>query len=577
MASGPIHTLMNALRKSVRRSAVDDSSDAGLLERFALHRDEAAFEVLVQRFGPMVFGVCNRVLRDSHAAEDAFQATFLVLAKKARSVARRELIGNWLWGVAYRTATRAKADAARWHLREGQIRMPPASNPLEDVIWRDLRSVLDEEIARLPAKYRRPVLLCYLEGKTNEQAARQLCCPLGTVFTRLARARELLHARLTRRGLTLSATAFAAALAGEATAVIPPPLVGSTVKAASLFAAGNTAAAGIVSARAATLAQGALKAMFISKLKIAAVLLLAVVTLAGAGILYGYQAVGGVRPDNRVEATGNEHTIPGQVGPDAKPSTPANDNPEADPEGDPFAGQGNGFGAGFGQGSGFGQGFGFGQGGGFGYGFGIGSGNGSNKLSSLSEKEVQKELALTATQLKRVRELHSKQQKALKAMVPQNPLEAFRDPTSAMKDMQAAAAKMQELTKEIDKAIDEVLSQKQGSRLREILLQRQRGHALHDPKVAEALSLTKEQQNQLQEIEAAGMKKMQQLGFETMGNLFKGGPNPAAFQKASQNVTKQMQEIWDQTGEQLLDFLTTEQKSRWKELTGKPFKGKQAR
>src|SRR5262249_34293253 len=159
-------------------------------------------------------------------------------------------------------------------------------------------------------------------------------------------------------------------------------------------------------------------------------------------------------------------------------------------------------------------------------------------------------------------------------LVPQNPLQAFKDPAATMKDMQAAAAKMTELTKEIDKAIDEALSEKQGSRLRELLLQRQRGQALHEPKVSEALSLTKEQQNQLQEIEAAGMKKMQQLGFETMGNVFKAGPNPAAFQKA-QNVGKQMREIWDQTGDELLDILTTEQKSKWKELTGKPFKGKQ--
>src|SRR5262249_31790264 len=197
-----------------------------------------------------------------------------------------------------------------------------------------------------------------------------------------------------------------AALAGEATAGIPLTLVGSTVKAASLFASGNPAAAAIVSVRAATLAQGALKAMFLNKLKITAVLLFGVVTLVSAGILYGYQAsgdhaLGGVRPDrdnDRVVAIGQ--TIPDQVGAEAKPSTPANDNPDAGPEGDPLGGQGNGFGAGFGQRGGFGQGAGFGQGGGFGggfgqgggfgFGFGTGSGNGSDKLSSLLEKDVQK-------------------------------------------------------------------------------------------------------------------------------------------------------------------------------------------
>lgn len=583
MARGPIYTLMGWLRKSVGQSAAHDLSDAALLERFALHRDKAAFEVLLQRFGPMVFGVCNRVLRDTHAAEDAFQATFLVLAKKARSLASRELIGNWLWGVAYRTATRVKADSARWHSREGQVRMLPTPEPIEDVIWRDIRSVLDEEIERLPIKYRRAVVLCYLEGKTNEQAARMLCCPLGTVFTRLAQARELLRGRLTRRGVTLSATAFAGALAREATAGVPVALVGSTVHAASFFAAGNTAAAGVVSARAVTLAEGALKAMFISKLKITVAVLFVVLTLGSAGTLYGYRAFGGATPDpqhgdNRVAAIGTEQTAPEQLDPEARPSTKASDEPnvaseaktealEQSSDDDPRAGQGIGFGAGFGQGSGFGQGFGVGQG------VGVGIGNGS-KLSALLEKDVQKELELSVDQLKRIRGLQSKQQKALQGMVPQNPLDAFKDPAATMKNMQAAADKMKEMTKEIDNAIDGVLSEKQSKRLREIILQQQRGHALQDPKVAQTLDLTKEQQSHLQEIAAAGMKKMQDLGLETMGTLWKGGPNPVAFQKASEKVSKQMREIWDQTGEEILGILTTEQRSKWRELTGKPFTGK---
>src|SRR5262249_17734350 len=164
--------------------------------------------------------------------------------------------------------------------------------------------------------------------------------------------------------------------------------------------------------------------------------------------------------------------------------------------------------------------------------------------------------------------------KAMKGMVPQNPLEAFKDPAAAMKQLEEAAEKMKELTKETDKAIDEMLSEKQSNRLREITLQQQGGHALQDPKVAEALGVTKEQEKQIQQIEAAGMKKMQDVGLETFGNVLKGGPNPAAFQKESEKVTKQLQKIWDDTGEELLGVLTTEQKSKWKDLTGKPFKEK---
>jgi RNA polymerase sigma factor (sigma-70 family) len=566
MARRPISTLMSLLRKSAGRSGEDDPSDAALLERFVRNHDEAAFEILVQRFGPMVLGVCRRVLGGAHAAEDAFQATFLVLAKKAGGLARQELVGNWLWGAAYRTATRAKRDAARRLGRERQVGMRMAPDLVEEVMWRDARSVLDEEINRLPAKYRRPVVLCYLEGKTNEQAARKLGWPLGTVFTRLARARELLRTRLAKRGLTLSATAFAVALAREASAGVPAALVGSTVKAASLFAAGNTAAAAAVSARAAALAQGALKAMFVSKLRLVMAVAIVVLTFASAGTLYGYRALVGAKPDpdredHKLAALAKEH--------DAKPSTGAADRPQTDPEASEKAPSGkeensaavdDGFGAGFGQGTGFGQ------------GFGVGSGGGNTKLSTLSQKDVQKELALSEDQLKKIRELQNKQQKTVKAMVPQNPLDAFKDPAAAMKEMQAAAEKMKELAKEIDKSVDELLTEKQGNRLREITLQQQGGHALQDPKVADALDLSREQKKQIQEIEAAGAKKMQELGLETFGNVFKGGP--AAFQKESEKVTKQMQRIWDDTGEELLGVLTTEQKSKWKEMTGKPFKEK---
>jgi RNA polymerase sigma factor (sigma-70 family) len=588
MGHEPIWALLARLRKSADGLGAEEPSDACLLQRFAVERDEAAFEILVRRFGPMVLGVCRRILGDVHDAEDAFQATFLVLARKAPSLAHRELVGNWLWGVACRTARRARADAARRHARERQDRMARAPDPAEEAIGRDLRAVLDEEINRLPAKYRRPFVLCYLEGKTNAEAARLLRCPPGTVFTRLARARELLRGRLTRRGITLSAAVLAAAVAREATAAVPVLLVGSTVRAAALFAAGNTAVAGAVSPRAATLAEGALRAMFVSRLKITTAALLAIATLSGAGTLFGYRALAGdstekihreeappaLVPDGQANAdpAGREGDPARGARDDEAPAGPQ-DEPGALAEQSPREGDApGGFGAGFGSGSGFGGGFGFGSGGGMGFGFGTGTGGGSNKLATLSQKAVQRELKLSPKQLAKVRELRTKQQQALRRMVPQDPLAAFRDPAAAAKGLQEAPEKMKQLMKETDAAIDEVLSAKQGKRLREIVLQQHRGHALEDPDVAKALQLTQEQRQRLQEIETEGMKAMQQVGFEAMGNLARAGVNPAAAQRISEKAAKQLKEIWDDTGDKLLEVLTTDQKAEWQKMTGKPFK-----
>src|SRR5205823_3540528 len=153
-------------------------------------RDEAAFAALVRRHGPMVLGVCRRVLRDAHDAEDAFQATFLLLARKAAALRQPDRLGPWLHGVAHRTALKAKAAGVRRRQRERPLDDLPAAGGGDDLLWRDLRPVLDDAIGRLPAKYRVPVVLCYLEGRTNAEAARALGCPTGTVATRLARARQ---------------------------------------------------------------------------------------------------------------------------------------------------------------------------------------------------------------------------------------------------------------------------------------------------------------------------------------------------------------------------------------------------
>src|SRR5262245_61889993 len=218
--------------------------DAELVERFVTGRDEAAFAGLVERHGPLVLGVCQRVLRHHHDAEDAFQATFLVLARKARFIRRRDALASWLYKVAYHLAVKLRASAER--RRQVELQPPPVPEmPAEDLIaWGDLRMALDEELDRLPEKYRAPLLLCCLAGRTRDEAAEQLGWTLGTLKMRLERGRQLLRSRLARRGLSVSAVLLAMLLAQQATAgPAPAVLATTTVKAALLFAAGKTAAA----------------------------------------------------------------------------------------------------------------------------------------------------------------------------------------------------------------------------------------------------------------------------------------------------------------------------------------------
>jgi RNA polymerase sigma factor (sigma-70 family) len=259
-------------------AAADDGgpADGELLERFAGRGEEAAFCAILRRHGPMVLGVCRRVLRDPHDADDAFQATFLLLVRKAGTLRQPHLLAAWLYGVAYRTAMKSRATSARRRQREGPVGGLPLAAPAEDPAWRDLRPLLDEAVGRLPAKYRVPFVLCCLDGLTHAQAARRLSCPPGTVATRLHRARERLRAGLSRRGVTLSAGAFAAALTTRTSAAVPPALFGGTARLATAFLAGRAAA---VPGPVVTLIQGVCRAMLLEKLRTAAVL----VGLVGVG------------------------------------------------------------------------------------------------------------------------------------------------------------------------------------------------------------------------------------------------------------------------------------------------------
>jgi RNA polymerase sigma factor (sigma-70 family) len=233
-------------------------ADHVLLERFLSGHDEAVFESLVRRHGPMVWATCRRALGDTPDAEDAFQAVFLVLFRKAGSISRRELLGPWLHTVAVRTAARARAHRARRQRRERQVTPMPEPLRLHSEEVRDWLPVLDAELQRLPEKYRRAVVLCDLQALGRADAARVLGLAEGTLSSRLARGRDLLRRRLVRRGFTLTALAPGAVLTSGATAAVPAPLVSSTIRA---VVAGGTSPA------VAALAQGVLHTMFVAKWK----------------------------------------------------------------------------------------------------------------------------------------------------------------------------------------------------------------------------------------------------------------------------------------------------------------------
>jgi RNA polymerase sigma factor (sigma-70 family) len=280
MVNGQLKMVVRHLHRLAASPEGEELSDGQLLDRFIKRGEEAAFAALVRRHGPMVLGVCRRILRDNLDAEDAFQATFLVLFRRARAIDRAGSLGSYLYTVAYHVALKAKAGAARRQRREKEVRDMARTQAPAEQLWDDLQPVLDEELNRLPDRYRAAVVVCYLQGRTVQEAARLLSCPAGTVKSRLARARELLRSRLTRRGVALSTGLLGAVLAGHAAAAVPAALVATTVRTTVLVAAGEAVAPAV------SLAEGVLKAMFVTRLKVATGLLLALATaVLAAGVL----------------------------------------------------------------------------------------------------------------------------------------------------------------------------------------------------------------------------------------------------------------------------------------------------
>jgi RNA polymerase sigma factor (sigma-70 family) len=264
MPDREIHAVVEFIHGLVADPELASRTDNELLKRFLADRDENAFEALVRRHGPMVLALCRRVLRDPQDAEDAFQAAFLVFVRKAASIAKPELLGNWLYGVATRTARAARAAAEKRRVKEAEA--VPREQSAQDSPWQELRPFLDRELSRLPARYRIPLVLCHLEEKSRQEAARALGVPEGTLSSRLARGRALLAQRLTRWCPSVAGEVLLAGLGKQALAA---PLVRATTRAGMSVPAGQPINTGLVPAQVALLSQGVLRSMFMTKLKIA--------------------------------------------------------------------------------------------------------------------------------------------------------------------------------------------------------------------------------------------------------------------------------------------------------------------
>jgi RNA polymerase sigma factor (sigma-70 family) len=333
MASRQATAVLGHIRKLVAVQSLKQLSDRELLRRFVARRDETAFAAIVQRHGPMVLSACQRVLHRGQDAEDACQATFLVLAQEAASERWQESIANWLYGVARRLALKSRTAAARRYVVEHGTRPRPPADPLADISAREFQTVLDEELTRLPEKYRVPILLCCLEGHARDEAAHQLGWPLPTLKSRLEQAREILRRRLTHRGLTLSAALAGLTLVESSSrAGFAPALMNGTCQAAVALLTGRGAET--IPRGVAALVNGAGRAIVFTKTKITAVLLLAgTIAAAGGSMLIPPPESG---QDSKVDLKSPEQNPAPATGDDNEMVNVS--GRVLDPDGKPFAG-----------------------------------------------------------------------------------------------------------------------------------------------------------------------------------------------------------------------------------------------
>jgi RNA polymerase sigma factor (sigma-70 family) len=338
--------ILQLIRRAVEDQCVRDISDHELLQRFRDQRDEAAFHTLLRRHGPMVLDVCRGALGNETDAEDAFQATFLILVRKAASIRKTASVGSWLHGVAYRTALKARQQSATRQKNEARVPVRQVADP-DDLTWREVRQVVHEELTGLPERYRVPLVMCYLEGTTQDKAAVQLGLANSTLKERLERGRVLLRARLVRRGLGPAAVVLAAAWpSAKASACLSLTLVTSTIRAAVLSAAGQ-ATSGVISANVAALTEGVMKSMLLTKLKASAVMLLVAIVIVAGAVGMGFPALAAYGQPQKKERKDERDKPPGVKTAETpnKPSPPEEPQEELKvsgrvlgPDGKPVAG-----------------------------------------------------------------------------------------------------------------------------------------------------------------------------------------------------------------------------------------------
>jgi RNA polymerase sigma factor (sigma-70 family) len=282
MADVFLRHLLHSLRRTIGAPEQAEFGDAELVRRFVVARDASAFETLVRRHAAMVLAICRRVLGHGVDAEDAFQATFLVLLSKGRSISKHQAVASWLYRVAYRTALRARRAASRRRRHELRVPHQPAAESAAEGLPADVRSILDREVARLPEKYRAAVVLCYLGGKTKEEAARLLACPPGTVSSRLARARRCLRNRLVREGVLLPAASVISLLTSQISQALPAEaLMQSALEIGSGLAPGAGWQGAGASRASLTLTKAVLQQMLVARLATIGVVVLAIATVGG--------------------------------------------------------------------------------------------------------------------------------------------------------------------------------------------------------------------------------------------------------------------------------------------------------
>jgi RNA polymerase sigma factor (sigma-70 family) len=308
MARPPLNNVLAHIRQLAAAGACSALSNEQLLDKFAACHDEAAFAELVERHGPMVLGVCRRVLGNLHDAEDACQAAFLVLARKFTSIRKGQSLGSWLHVVARHTALRLKEELVRKRAREGPTVDVPQPTRADEASWQDVLALLDEELQALPEKYRAVLVACYLESKTRDEAARELGLNLDIVRGRLERGRERLRARLVRRGLTFPAALLLVALAdGTLHAALPSALASQTARAAGLYAAGSAASTSVISSTVAAVTEGVVSSMFLQGIKASVALLVvtALVCLSAGSLLWAPSAAG--QPESPIKKAHDEY------------------------------------------------------------------------------------------------------------------------------------------------------------------------------------------------------------------------------------------------------------------------------